>query len=513
MAPPAHADADLTAYVRARAADARGDAALAARGYAEALAASGSPVVAIRAYREGLQTGDMALVRRAVGILDAADAAPADSALVVFADAVGRDDAKATDAALVRLSAGPFDFLLPTLKAWRALDAGADPFAPLDDTGKDLLARRYASENRALLLLATGKYDEGVLAIRAASAAQNEFDLRWAAAELLLGRGRRERAMAMLAGDDAILVALRERPGKGARPSLAFGASRLFVRLATDVMTDRPGPFATVLLRSALAMAPGNDRARILLAVSLAAERGAGPALAALDGVDPDGAFAESARTTRIGVLSNAGDDDAALAAAEALTAGTRPDPGALRDHGDLLYQRGRFAEAADTYIRALALPGAAPSWQLELQLGGALDRAGRWTDAKPHLERAISLSEGEAGPLNYLGYALLERGEERKRARELIERAAKLRPADAAITDSLAWAYFLDGEVARALPLLERAAAAEPADPTINEHLGDAYWSAGRRYEARYAWQAAALGANGGEAKRLAAKIADGVR
>src|SRR3546814_4586419 len=45
-------------------------------------------------------------------------------------------------------------------------------------------------------------------------------------------------------------------------------------------------------------------------------------------------------------------------------------------------------------------------------------------------------------------------------------------------------------------IDLLEQAVQLEPAEPTINEHLGDAYWQVGRRYEARYSWRAAMVGA-----------------
>ena len=56
------------------------------------------------------------------------------------------------------------------------------------------------------------------------------------------------------------------------------------------------------------------------------------------------------------------------------------------------------------------------------------------------------------------------------------------------------------------------RAGMDTPLDVTINEHLGDAYWRAGRRYEARYAWRAAAIYADDHEAGRLRDKIADGL-
>src|SRR3546814_15275399 len=61
---------------------------------------------------------------------------------------------------------------------------------------------------------------------------------------------------------------------------------------------------------------------------------------------------------------------------------------------------------------------------------------------------------------------------------------------------DSLAWVHYRRGNFARAIDLLEQAVQLEPAEPTINEHLGDAYWQVGRRYEARYSWRAAMVGA-----------------
>jgi Flp pilus assembly protein TadD len=79
---------------------------------------------------------------------------------------------------------------------------------------------------------------------------------------------------------------------------------------------------------------------------------------------------------------------------------------------------------------------------------------------------------------------------------------------ASSAITDSLGWAYYQQGDFARAVPLLEKAAKAAAGDTAINEHLGDAYWSAGRRREARYAWRAAVQTAEGDVAVRLNGKI-----
>ena len=93
-----------------------------------------------------------------------------------------------------------------------------------------------------------------------------------------------------------------------------------------------------------------------------------------------------------------------------------------------------------------------------------------------------------------------------------MLEKAARLKPDDPAIADSLGWAYFRLGEAMRALPLIEAAATTDPGNAEIGEHLGDVYWRAGRRFEARYAWNAARSVATGAAATRLDGKIADGL-
>ncbi len=113
---------------------------------------------------------------------------------------------------------------------------------------------------------------------------------------------------------------------------------------------------------------------------------------------------------------------------------------------------------------------------------------------------------------LNYLGYAQVERRQNVPAALELLKKASALKPDDPSITDSLGWAHFVTGDMETAVPVLERAAEGAPADVTINEHLGDALWAAGRRYEARYAWRAAAVFAEGEVAARLHAKAKTGM-
>jgi tetratricopeptide (TPR) repeat protein len=146
------------------------------------------------------------------------------------------------------------------------------------------------------------------------------------------------------------------------------------------------------------------------------------------------------------------------------------------------------------------------------ISFAAALTQAGQWTEGKAALEQAQKLAPNQAVVLNYLGYSQLERRENLAEAERLIREASKLQPDDPSITDSLGWAHYVRGDYPKAVELLERAARGQPADAAINEHLGDAYYSAGRRFEARYAWQAALTYAEGDVASRLKAKIDAGL-
>lgn len=508
---PAHADA--RAYVRARAAAADGAVDVAAAGYAAAMAtAPDDEVIAIRAYRNALAAGDIALAQRAAAVLKRSDVAPADTAILDFAAALRARDLAAADDSLGRIGAGPLDFLAPVLRAWLAYDRGADPMPLLDKTSESGLSRRYIAEHRALLLIASNRTEDGVAALRAAVGADpGSIDLRWNAATLLVAKGKRDIALSLLAGDDPVLSGLRARLKKGPKPGVAFGASRAFTRLASDLAGQETQALSIVLTRSALLLDPADDRARLLLADALAGEQAYGRAIGALDAVRKDSPFYPAALSERVGLRGKQGDAAGALALAASLAKAPGAGVADRQRYADLLAEQGREGDAAEVYAAALAQAGGNATWVQHLQLGGALERAGKWEAALPHLRKAVELAPEQPVALNYLGYAQVERGENLAEATALLERASKLRPDDSAITDSLGWAYYRGGDIAKALPLLEKAAQGDPASATINEHLGDAYWKIGRRFEARYSWRAAALYAEGEQKTRLSAKLADG--
>ena len=469
-------------------------------------------IIAARAYRAGLAAGDWALIDRAEKILARSTDAPLDTAIVRFTIALKAGDRAGAAAALDRFRKGPLEFLVPVLGAWLALDRGEDPLAILDTSGKDPLARRYRAENRVMLLIALHRAGEAMNELRPLLG-QGTDDLRINAALLLGQTGERDYANLLLNGDQPELKGLRGLLGKGAKPGAVTGGARLFLSLAVDLMQgDAPTPVSILLTRCALLLDPSDDRARLYLAEALSRSGINKLALDTLGQVGPRSPFARGAAAGRIAALRRAGKLPDAIALAKTQSADRGSTSADAAAYGDLLTTDKQFAAAAQAYSVAIARPGGDTDWTLFQRRGVALDLAGKWDEALPVLRKAVALAPAEAKALETLGMALIAHNQSLDDAQTLLERASGLAPDDAAITDSLGWAYYQRGDLAKALPMLERAVAADPGGSQANEHLGDAYWRLGRRYEARYAWRAAAIYADAGAVPRIAAKLANGL-
>ena len=523
----AEAPSPLVDYARARAADSFGAPEDAARRYAAALALSpDNPVLAAAAFRQAFAIGDRVLAVRAAQALEKSGKLAPDGRLVLFADLVGRKKWKEAGLQLGPLRRDPiFSHLAPTLDAWLAVGSGkGDPLAPLVGLKDDPFATAYASEHRPFVLLAKGRTREALEALAVLEqAGPLPPRLSIAAAAQLARKGKKAEALGLLEGQTPSLAAARARveggkPLRGGMSTAAQGISELFLRLAADASAAEAPELALILSRTATFLAPETAAPWLVTAELLAAQNRYEPALAALAQAPADDPLQVDSAELRLRILSGSGKDDAALAEARALVAREANSVSAWSRLGDLLAAGNKNAEAAEAYGKALDLvrggaKAAQPEWALWLLKGGALTQAGQWAEGKAALQQAYKLAPEQAMVLNYLGYSQLERRENVAEAERLIRQASKLQPDDAAITDSLGWAHFVRGDTAKAVELLERAARGQPADTAINEHLGDAYYSAGRRYEARYAWQAALVYADAEAATRLKAKIDSGLK
>jgi tetratricopeptide (TPR) repeat protein len=514
-------------YVRARAAAIYDTPEESARRFAEVLkAAPGDRATALRLYREAMLAGNRDLATRAAAVFAQGDAVPPEISWYMLGEAAGKGDWKTAAAWSDRISAEPaFAFVAPVLRAWIGLATGnPDPIALLQANTKGSAPSAYVAEHRAWLLLAMKNTEEGTNAIRSLIGAPGGRNarLQLGGAARLVQLGKRDEALALLDGSAGAIATARARVKAGgtlpgAIDTPAAGIAELMIRLGADLGREQPNPVALGLARMATFLDPGNAETWVVAGEMLAGLKETDLAVAAYDHVSTEDPLYDLVRASRLQVLARGGDQQIALAEAE--KAAARPNA-IIADHavvGDILASLGRHRDAAVAYGRALALAEAAQPprddlWTYFLMRGGAYEQAGEWSAAKSDLERAVALAPDQPVALNYLGYAQLDRRENVAAATRLVEKASALDPQNAAITDSLGWAYYLSGNLPAAIGKLETAAVGEPADPSINEHLGDAYWTAGRRLEARYAWRAALVYAEDDVAARLRQKIDSGL-
>ena len=160
----------------------------------------------------------------------------------------------------------------------------------------------------------------------------------------------------------------------------------------------------------------------------------------------------------------------------------------------DMLRHHKRYAEAAIAYTQALERfhGPEIETWALYFSRGACFERIQDWSRAESDFRWALRLNPDQPDVMNYLGYMWIDQGLNLQEALGLVQKAARLRPSDGAIIDSLGWVLYRLGDYIQAVPFLEKAVELKPFDSTINEHLGDAYWKTGRQNEARMQWQRA---------------------
>ncbi len=100
-------------------------------------------------------------------------------------------------------------------------------------------------------------------------------------------------------------------------------------------------------------------------------------------------------------------------------------------------------------------------------------------------LRHILTLDPDNVHALNSLGYYLTIRTQRYQEAYELIVKALKLRPEDAAVIDSMGWVKVKLGRYKEAIAHLKKAFSLYP-DPEVAAHLGEALWLDGKQQEAK---------------------------
>jgi Flp pilus assembly protein TadD len=494
-------DRNMEQYVSARLAQIENRNGEALKGYSRLFnEASDSPEIADRLFENAIIEGDMQNALRAVRAMELRNESDAAAPLLQFSVAFENSQWTNAEAAIAQLDAkSNYGFTAPILSAWVNIARGKPSGFEARPTQTSALLNYYSSDQLVYFELASGQLAKAKLMLSAFDTVDADFarDLSIRAAPLFAESGDDQFAHSLLRNRvdaDFVDEALASRR----KFTAAQGIGALFTRLANALIDQESAEQGLILSRMASWIDPASDPAKLALSRALYEQGYTVKSEAALEMISPSSPYWMRTSNDRVKRLATDGKVDEALKLAEQVYARRSQSTNALLLLGQMQEQAGQFSTAANSYGKLVESVDAASNSPRRkalylLFLATALDKSGDWSAAKLKLQEGKALDPNNAYILNYLGFGMLERGEELDKALKFIKNAYLLAPDSAAIADSLGWAYFLNEDYPNAISYLEKAAFKLTNDVTINEHLGDAYWQSGHRVSARYAWRKAA--------------------
>jgi len=160
------------------------------------------------------------------------------------------------------------------------------------------------------------------------------------------------------------------------------------------------------------------------------------------------------------------------------------------------LSRQKKYAEALKHYTAAEVMAKASKdTTQLDerfyFEVGATCERKGDYDEAEKYFDKCLTLAPDFAEAQNYLGYMWAEHGIKLDKAKDLIEKAVKAQPKNAAYLDSMAWVLFKMNQPKDALTYaLKAVELCEPPDATLFDHVGDIYAALNQVDKAREAWR-----------------------
>lgn len=363
--------------------------------------------------------------------------------------------------------------------------------------------RVFRDYHAALIAAVTNSPQEALRRMKAAyDADKNTLRLVDAYARLMARQGDRNEALRLYETFDQILPnhpsvaeAIKTlKDGKTLEPMVKDGqegAAEVLYGLGAAGGQQGDERVAMIYLRLALYLRPQNSLAIITLGDLYERIKQNEQAIEVYAMVPQNDPLRTTAEIQTGQILEAMGRQDDATKYLKRIVDENPNDEDALLALGNLQRAHKHYAEAIETYSRALARktkPDKA-SWPIYYFRGISYEREKRWPEAEADLLQALALYPDQPLVLNYLGYSWVDQGMNLEEAFNMLQRAVELRPTDGYIVDSLGWAHYKLGHNEEAVKQLERAIDLKPSDLVINNHLGDAYWRAGRKLEAHFQW------------------------
>ncbi|WP_246215915.1 tetratricopeptide repeat protein [Microvirga makkahensis] len=434
--------------------------------------------------------------------------------LAQFALAVRSMKAKKYADARARLAKGTrgrqADLTATLLTAWAYAGSkdGKQALATVDKLKSEQAFNQFREYHAALIADVVGNAREAEKRFKAAyEGEKNTLQVVDAYGRFLAKRGKKDEAIAVYKAFDELaprhpivmtaLTALeQDKPLMPLVANAQDGAAELLYGLGVVGNTQGDELTAIIYLQLALDLKPEHPLALITLGDVYERLKQYEQANAIFDRVPKDSAVRTSADIAIGQNYEQMGRGEEAMAYLDKLMKERPDDVEVVMALGNVQRSRKKFAEAAETYSRAIELVGTPQRghWILFFYRGTSYERAKQWDKAEADLKKALelvpdTLPAGKAQVMNYLAYSWVDRNENIEEAFEMLTKAVELAPRDGMIIDSLGWAYYRMGRYEDAVRELEKAVELKAGDPTINDHLGDAYWKVGRKLEAKFQW------------------------
>ncbi|WP_445501574.1 tetratricopeptide repeat protein [Microvirga sp. G4-2] len=458
-----------------------------------------------------LASGSMQEAYRAAERLSTRDSS---NNLAQFALAVRALKAQKYADARARLSKGArgrqADLTATLLTAWAYAGAkdGKQALATVDKLKSERAFNQFREYHAALIADVVGNAAEAEKRFKAAyEGERNTLQVVDAYGRFLAKRGKKDEAIAVYKAFDelaprhpivkAALKALEEnKPLTPLVTNAQEGAAELLYGLGVVGNTQGDELTAIIYLQLGLDLKPDHPLALITLGDVYERLKQFERANAIFDRVPKDSAVRTSADIAIGQNYEQMDRGEDAMAYLDKLMKERPDDVEVVMALGNVQRSRKKFAEAAETYAKAIELVGTPQRghWILFFYRGTSYERAKQWDKAEADLKKALELvpdglPAGRAQVMNYLAYSWVDRNENIDEAFKMLTKAVELAPRDGMIIDSLGWAYYRLGRYEDAVRELEKAVELKAGDPTINDHLGDAYWKIGRKIEAKFQW------------------------
>ncbi len=402
------------------------------------------------------------------------------------------------------------DLTATLLTAWAHAGSkdGKQALATVDKLKSERAFNQFREYHAALIADVVGNVKEAEARFKAAyEGEKNTLQVVDAYGRFLAKRGRKDEAIAVYKAFDelaprhpivrAAMTALeQDKPLMPLVTNAQDGAAELLYGLGVVGNTQGDELTAIIYLQLALDLKPDHPLALITLGDVYERLKQYEQANAKFDRVPKDSPVRTSADIAIGQNYEQMGRGEEAMAYLDKLMKERPDDVEVVMALGNVQRSRKKFAEAAETYGRAIQLVGTPQRghWILFFYRGTSYERAKQWDKAEADLKKALelvpdSLPAGKAQVMNYLAYSWVDRNENIDEAFKMLTKAVELAPRDGMIIDSLGWAYYRMGRYEDAVRELEKAVELKAGDPTINDHLGDAYWKVGRKLEAKFQW------------------------